>query len=100
VDDPTLEQWLKDVGITGAPSISVQGFIQPWSVMASLPTTTTLLAEGSFSLNPTACSTTTDVPLTAQFDVGTCGRVAYSSYHTLSTSTPAASPPRRRSWSS
>jgi hypothetical protein len=85
VDDAALAKWLTVVGVTSSPSVQVSGFFQPWSVVSSLPTSTSLIADGTFSLDPTACSTSEDVPLTAQFDYGTCGRVAFSSYHTLST---------------
>lgn len=84
VDDPALTAWLKVVGIPGAPSVNVAGFIQPWSVIASLPATTSLIADGPFGVDQPTCATTKDVPLTAQFDVNACGRVIYSSYHTLS----------------
>ena len=89
VTDPTLVQWLHAVGVSSAPSVSIQGFIQPWSAIGSLPISTRLLASGSFSLLPsvgsTTCGSSQNVPLTATFETGTCGRVAYSSYHTLST---------------
>ena len=88
VDDPTLSAWLKVVGFP-AP-VTVQGFYEPWSTMSSLATTSTLIANGTMPIDPkitggactTANTTMTNVPLTAEFDVPTCGRVIFSSYHT------------------
>ncbi len=88
IDDPTLAAWLKVVGFSTSPSVPIQGFYQPWSAMSSLATTTTLIADGTMpvdlSMSPYVCQSSTmqDVPLTAQFDVPTCGRVIFSSYHT------------------
>jgi hypothetical protein len=84
VDDPTLTKWLQVVGVASAPSVQIQGFIQPWSAVDSIPATTTQLADGTFSEGPAACATSKDIPLTMKFDVSPCGRVIYSSYHTLS----------------
>jgi hypothetical protein len=97
VDDPVLAQWLS-VGVhvlpTPTPSpanVSILGFYNPWSVISSLAPKTQLIANGTLPLdtsaNATKCRTGTaltmqNVPLTTQFDVPTCGRVIYSSYHT------------------
>jgi hypothetical protein len=87
VDEPQLAQWLAVVGHP-AP-VTVDGFYEPWSVMGSLPASTQRIADGTMSLDPTIVGTTCsptqqqmDVPLTARFEVPTCGRVIYSSYHT------------------
>ncbi len=90
IDDPTLSAWLQVVGYP-AP-INVDGFYEPWSTMASLATTSTLIANGTMPLDPTYTTTMcktptmTNVPLTAEFDVPTCGRVLFSSYHTYTSS--------------
>jgi hypothetical protein len=83
VDDAALAAWLKIVGFPQSPSVQIQGFIQPWSAMTQLASTSERIADGTFSSNPSVCSSSADIPLTTQFDVGSCGRVAYSSYHTL-----------------
>jgi hypothetical protein len=96
IDDPTLATWLalpvNGLNFTTSPTVQVDGFYEPWSAMASLPPTTTKIADGTMPLDlvdtaKNACSTTmnekgVDVPLTAEFDVPTCGRVVFSSYHT------------------
>ncbi len=76
VDDTGLLAWLKDFGI--ASPVSIQGFLNPWSVQASLPKTSTLIVDGTVSYT----GGSSDVPLTTEFDVSSCGRVIYSSYHT------------------
>jgi hypothetical protein len=74
------------VGVASAPMVNVAGFYKPWSVISSLPATSTLIADGALGKDyPTCSAAPVDVPLTTEFDVGTCGRVVYSSYHTLST---------------
>ncbi len=97
VDDPLLVQWL-DVGVHVLPhpppspaNVSVLGFYNPWSTINALPPATHLIANGTLPLdlsnasskcfNP-AMQTPVNVPLTTQFDVSTCGRVVFSSYHT------------------
>ena len=88
VDNATLASWLKVVGFTSSPAVTVQGFYEPWSTIASIPAGTTLIADGTMPVDPTypvtscAAPTMTDVPLTTEFDVPTCGRVLFSSYHT------------------
>ena len=90
VDDPTLASWLKIVGYPTSPSVTVEGFYTPWSLISSLPATTTLIANGTVPVDlvgsSPSCTTPTmtmkNVPLTAQFDVPTCGRAVFSSYHT------------------
>jgi hypothetical protein len=90
VDDPTLTTWLQIVGFPSSPNVSVSGFYNPWSLISSLPATTTLIANGSIPVDlsgeTNVCTTSApqNVPLTAQFDVPSCGRVVFSSYHTLS----------------
>lgn len=76
VDDMSLLAWLGNFGI-GNP-VTIQGFLNPWSVQQSLPKTSTQIVDGTVSTS----SGSSDVPLTTQFDVSACGRVVYSSYHT------------------
>jgi hypothetical protein len=93
IDDPTLAAWLSVVNIlptpTPTPAIAqIQGYYQPWSQMSSLASGTTLVADGAMPVDPSyatdMCNAPTmkDVPLTATFDVPSCGRVEFSSYHT------------------
>ena len=88
VDDGTPAAWLKVVGFATSPSVTAQGFYEPWATVSSLPATSTLIADGTMPVDPTypttscAAPTMTDVALTAQFDVPVCGRVLFSSYHT------------------
>ncbi len=93
IDDPILTAWLKLVGFPSSPSVSIDGFYNPWSTIASVAPTSTLIADGTMPLDLTTsgskCATShtltmQNVPLTAQFDVPTCGRVIFSSYHTYS----------------
>lgn len=76
VDDMNLLAWLKNFGI--ANPVPIQGFLNPWSVQSSLPMTSTEIVDGTVSYS----GGSGDVPLTTQFDVSSCGRVVYSSYHT------------------
>jgi hypothetical protein len=91
INDPTLAAWLQlpAIGFTSSPNVQIQGFYEPWSAMASLATTTSLIATGTMMpMDPTypstLCKTPTieSVPLTAEYDVSNCGRVIFSSYHT------------------
>jgi hypothetical protein len=76
VDDPGLKAWLGHFGISSP--VSIQGFLNPWSVQQSLPKSSTQVVDGTVSTSAGSA----DVPLTTQFDVSSCGRVIYSSYHT------------------
>jgi hypothetical protein len=88
VDDTLLAAWLKVVGFAASPNVQVQGFYTPWSAISSITATTDLITSGTMPVDPTYgktfCATPTmqNLPLTAQFDVGGCGRVVFSSYHT------------------
>ncbi len=78
VDDPQLAAWLNKLGATTGTTVPLQGFLNPWSVQASLPKSSTLIVDGTVSYT----GSSSDVPLTTEFDVSSCGRVIYSSYHT------------------
>lgn len=98
VDDTTLGAWLQVVGIvpvgsSTTPTVSIDGFYEPWSVIGSIPMSTQLIANGSmpmlaptatYSSNACLSAPAQNVPLTVQYDVPTCGRVLFSSYHTYS----------------
>ena len=87
IDDSSLAVWLKNLGLaSGTPAVvSIQGFYQPWSTISSLPASTSLIADAIMPINlTTSCTSPTmkDVPLTTQFEVPTCGRAVFSSFHT------------------
>ncbi len=90
VDDMKLGAWLELEGVaSGSPPVAeVQGFYEPWSAIASLPMTSETIIDAKMPIDPTfsstGCSspTTSDLPLTTQFEVGGCGRVVFSSFHT------------------
>ena len=96
IDDPLLAKWL-EVGVHVLPTpppnpaqVNILGFYKPWAAISSLPATTQLIANGTVPVDPTypttkcsaAATQLQNVPLTTQFDVPTCGRVIFSSYHT------------------
>jgi len=83
IDDMQLLAWLKAIKVTQTNTVPLQGFLNPWSVQSSLPKTSTLVVDGTIKYDINGGNPTTgDVPLTTKFDVSTCGRVIYSSYHT------------------
>ncbi|GAC1362750.1 MAG: hypothetical protein NVSMB47_14770 [Polyangiales bacterium] len=86
IDDTPLSDWLKLVGVTTAPTVDISGWLNHWSVQKSLPTTSTQIAHGtvSYQYPSTAAATSEALPLTSEFVKNKCGRVIYSSYHTLS----------------
>ena len=84
VDVPALKAWLTARGVNTTPTVPITGFLNPWSVQASLPSTSTLVVNGTVKYTVNGTATTGDVPLTSEFDPGHCGRVIYSSYHTAS----------------
>ena len=45
VDDPSLKAWLGNFGISSP--VSLQGFLNPWSVQQSLPMTSTQIVDGT-----------------------------------------------------
>ncbi len=101
IDEATLAAWLKlpAIGFPTSPNVQIQGFYEPWSTMATFPmaSTTTEIAHGTMPLDLSYSSTMcaspamTSVPLTAEFDVGHCGRMVFSSYHTYSGTGASAS---------
>jgi hypothetical protein len=91
VDDSELLAWLQKLGVTTTNTVPLQGFLNPWSVQSSIPMTTTLVVDGTVSYT----GGSGDVLLTTEFDVSTCGRVMYSSYHTAG-GTPTSLLPQER----
>jgi hypothetical protein len=91
IDDKELLAWLQKLGVTTTNTVPLQGFLNPWSVQSSIPMSTTLVVDGTVSYT----GGSTDVPLTTEFDVSTCGRVIYSSYHTVPNTTTSLLPQER-----
>jgi hypothetical protein len=97
IDDPLVAAWLTAEAVLPSPTpspatVPIAGYYQPWSVMSSLGASTSLLADATMPIDPTITCTTPvmmDVPLAAQFDVPTCGRVAYTSFHSYVAGTVA-----------
>ena len=87
IDDPSLVTWLNKLGATTGATVPLQGFLNPWSVQASIPSSSNLIVDGTVSYS----GGSGDVPLTTEFDVSSCGRVIYSSYHTAGGSVMAGS---------
>lgn len=90
IDDSSLGAWLTGRGLaSGTPATaSIQGFYQPWSTIELLGPGASLIADGTMPTDPTYATTkcaapaSSDVPLTAEFNVSACGRVLFSSFHT------------------
>ena len=99
VDDATLRSWLQNVSVLapGATTIPITDLRDPWGAMDSIPEaeltgtsgpTGTVLVSGDVSWHN---GTSGHHPLTAMVDVagatGNCGRVVFTSYHVVSTTT-------------
>jgi hypothetical protein len=86
VDDPVLAAWLKVVGVQTSPMVTVGGILGNWSVQKGpVAMGTSQIADGNATFTVNNTMMTADVPLTTGFPVNQCGKVVYSSYHTLST---------------
>lgn len=77
VVDPGLKEWMRGAGALGAgDTVHVKDFLQMWVMMLAYGNTTIEWVRGNV---PGAGV----VPLTVTFDYNQCGRVLFSSYHTL-----------------
>jgi hypothetical protein len=86
VDDMDLAAWLKVVGVMSSPMVTISGLLSKWSVLAGpVPKGTVQITDGTAPFTVNNMTMMADVPLTTEFLVNTCGKVIYSSYHTLST---------------
>jgi hypothetical protein len=98
VNDKTLVAWLASVGAlpAGTSTLSLNGYLDHWSVIQSVPMSTTDVVDATNAQAYPAGSTTAgpamSYPQTVKFDVAgadgsACGRTIYTSYHTLETTT-------------
>jgi hypothetical protein len=100
INDATMAAWLVAVGAlpAGSTTVALTGYLNKWSVIQNVPTTTSDVVDATDAQSyPTPAATTpgpaTTYPQTIRFDVtpagstNACGRVIYSSYHTLPTTT-------------
>jgi hypothetical protein len=104
VNDTTLAEWLTAVGAlqSGQNTISLTGYLTQWSVVQSLPMSSSDEVDATnaqITLN--SMTTTGTYPQTVKFDVppdskSACGRVVFSSYHTLGEATSTALTPQEQ----
>jgi hypothetical protein len=100
INDPTMAAWLGVVGAipAGTSSVMLTGYLNKWSVIQTLPMSTTDLVDATNAQaypSPTATmpGPAMSYPQTIRFDVASpttmqaCGRAIYTSYHTLPTTT-------------
>ncbi|HEX9102291.1 MAG TPA: hypothetical protein VF997_08815, partial [Polyangia bacterium] len=100
VNDATLAAWLATVGAipAGSNSVMLTGYLNKWSVIQSLPMSTSDIVDATNAqAYPSATATmpgpAMSYPQTVRFDVAApgstqaCGRAIYTSYHTLPTTT-------------
>ncbi|MDB4966827.1 MAG: Tryptophan synthase alpha chain, partial [Myxococcales bacterium] len=100
INDTTMAAWLVAVGAlpAGSNTVALTGYLNKWSVIQNVPTTTNDVVDATDAQSyPTPTATmpgpATTYPQTIRFDVtpagaaNACGRVIYSSYHTLPTTT-------------
>ena len=99
INDATLAAWLAAVGAipAGSNSVTLGGYLNNWSVIQSLPMSTIDVVDATNAQAYPTGSTTpgpaATYPQAVRFDVPAtgstqaCGRVIYSSYHTLPTTT-------------
>jgi hypothetical protein len=100
VNDTTLAAWLAAVGAipAGSKAVMLTGYLNKWSVIQSLPMSTSDVVDATNAqAYPSPTATTPgpamSYPQTIRFDVmapgstQACGRTIYTSYHTLPTTT-------------
>ncbi len=93
ITDPDLETWMQAVGAIPpeANTITLNGFLNPWSaqkdVAMGVRTEVTATAQyyTTAATSAGSPSTSATLPMTVEWDYQMCGRVLFSSYHTLAT---------------
>ena len=79
VADANLVGWLGLFpGAIANSQVTISGFLSKWAVQRQAGTGSSVIVHGTASY----VGGSGDVPLTTRFEVGGCGRVIYSSYHT------------------
>jgi hypothetical protein len=87
VEDATLVDWLRAIEVrTGETILSggrvhIEGFVGGWAMQLAVAAVDS--AKVWINGQVSGLGLTGDLPLTTTFDVDSCGRVTYSSYHTL-----------------
>jgi hypothetical protein len=95
VNDTTMAQWMTAVSALtgGSTTVMLTGYLDQWSAIASVPTTTSDVVDATDAkiyTAPMMPGPAGTVPQATRFDVtppggmNACGRVIYASYHTLS----------------
>jgi len=100
VNDTTLQTWLTTVGAltAGANTLMLNGYLNNWSVIQSVPSTTSDEVDATNAVAYTAPGGATKgpamtYPQSIKFDItapgaaNACGRAIYTSYHTLPSTT-------------
>jgi hypothetical protein len=98
VVDTDLETWLQTVNAVPpeANTLTLSGFLNPWSAQkdVSMDVRTMVTATASYyttsSTTVGSPSTSATMPMTVEWDYNMCGRVLFSSYHTLSSTMQGA----------
>ena len=104
VNDTTLAEWLTAVGAlqTGQTTIALSGYLTQWSVVQTLPMTSADEVDATNAqVDISNVTSTGTYPQTVKFDVpadskSACGRVVYSSYHTLGATTSTTLTPQEQ----
>ena len=91
ITDPDLQTWLQAVGAISpeANGLTLTGFLNPWAAQKDVgkDVKTEVVAQAAYyttaaTTNGSPSSTAT-MPMTVEWDYQMCGRVLFTSYHTL-----------------
>jgi hypothetical protein len=104
VNDMTLAGWLNAVGVlgNGQNTLSLTGYLTQWSAVQSVPMTTINEVDATDAqISVNKMNMTGTYPQTVKFDYppgdkNACGRVVFSSYHTLGATTSTMLTPQER----
>jgi hypothetical protein len=88
VNDATMADWLRAVEVRSGQSlidsdgrVHIEGFMGGWAMQYAVATLDHAFVWITGQVS--GLGLTGDLPLTTSFDIDSCGRVLYSSYHTL-----------------
>lgn len=104
VNDMTLAGWLTAVGVlpSGQTTLSLTGYLTQWSAIQTVPMTTSDEVDATNAqISVNSMTMTGTYPQTVKFDypagmMNACGRVIYSSYHTLGATTSTTLTPQEK----